>query len=496
MKKIRRNGILCHPTSFSSKFGIGDFGPEAYNILKKFSENGIDLWQILPLGPTGYGNSPYATRSSFAGNENLISLELLEKDGYIDLKNIEIPDFSKNRIDFLLVENWKRPLLVEAAENFLSKGLSEEYYNFTKSNFWLENYCLFMSIYEEYHDSRWYSVWDPSLRDRNPEKLAEIKKEKAHQIKIISILQFFFYKQWFALKEYANNLGIDIIGDIPIFVAGDSVDTWCNKQLFKMDEEGTFIAVSGCPPDSFSDDGQLWGNPVYDWEANKSENYNWWLKRIEQQMKFCDILRIDHFRGFSAYWEVPYGEKTARNGKWVSGPGQDLFDAIDEKFGKLPIIAEDLGFMNEDVAYLRDRNNFPGMRIALFSYDLDDDGKIDKSNVDLPENYIENCVAYPGTHDNELIQGWFNNLDSFRQNVILNYLNTNKNEVYKSIIKQVWESKANYAICSLQDVLGLDNSARMNTPSTCGPMNWSWRLDSEIDFHLNFIKELNLKYNR
>ena len=481
MKNLRQSGILFHPTSLPNRHGIGDLGAGAFTFIDFLSEAGAKLWQILPLGPTGYGNSPYSARSSFAGNELLISLDALAEQGLLSGEELTShPGFDTGRVDYEHVSVWKMGLLKRAAGRFITDAdpASQEAYDrfCTAQAFWLDDYALFMSIYEEYQDSRWYSVWEHGIGYREPGAIEAWTMRKQAEIRIWKVLQYLFSIQWKAVRDYANHKGIQLIGDIPIFVASDSVDTWSNLHLFKTDEEGRFSAISGVPPDFFSETGQLWGTPVYDWEVNQAEGFSWWLKRIDAALELTDIIRIDHFRGFAAYWEVPAGERTAENGSWVKAPGKDLFDAVRAHRGDVPIIAEDLGVMTPDVEELRDSNGLPGMKVFQFSFDYLKPGRLDPTNDFLPHNYIYNCVAYTGTHDNNTTAGWYDELPEEYRDIVRRYLARDDHDIAWSMIRVLMSSVAKYVIIPMQDLLGLGSGSRMNTPATAGPHNWSWRL--------------------
>ncbi|MGH4036412.1 MAG: 4-alpha-glucanotransferase [Sphaerochaeta sp.] len=494
----RSNGVLFHPTSLPGDYGIGDFGHEAYLFVDKLKESGVGLWQTLPLGPTGYGNSPYASRSSFAGNELLISIDLLKEDGYLnDDDLLDMPEFSKTKVEYYKVELWKKPLLIKAAKRFIKmKKELNEFEKFKKENqYWLDDYCLFISIYEEYNDSRWYSVWDEKLRVRDAKALDKKRVSNKDKIDCYRVLQYFFFKQWHRLKNYANDRDIKIVGDIPIFASGDSVDIWCHSDLVKTDAQGKFKAVSGCPPDGFTPLGQLWGNPVYDWKRNEETGYEWWIDRIEHQLTMCDILRIDHFRGFESYWEIPAGAKDATNGVWTKGPGIKLFNAVSKKLGRVPLIAEDLGYMTDEVIKLRKDLNLPGMKIGVFGFDFNEDGSINSDNMDFAYNYDEQCFAYPGTHDNTPIQQWFSELTTAQKNSVCDCLATDYNNVHWAMIRDIYYSRANYAVVQIQDILGLSKEGRMNHPSTCNDVNWSWRLNQPIDEEMKRLSRL-IKYSK
>ena len=477
---IRRCGVLMHPTSLPSNHGIGSLGDEAFAFIDLLSQAQVRLWQILPLGPTGYGDSPYAARSSFAGNELLIDLKSLAYDGYLDVEDVLFaPAFPLDRVDYGQVRAYKEPLLEKAADLFLHEAEVAEraaYETFANENAWfLDDYALYQVLCKVYNDSRWFEIWPAELRLREASALEKVRKQYAKEIERIKVQQFFFFTQWTKLKAYANTHQVQIIGDIPIFVAPDSVDAWANRHLLKMDDEGRQTVSSGVPPDAFSSDGQLWGNPVYDWEAHRKEHFSWWIKRIEQTLKSCDIIRIDHFRGFAAYWEVKRGEKTAMNGKWVNAPGQELFVALREKLGSdLPIIAEDLGVITEDVEALRDANNFPGMKILQFAFNVEN-GMLDATNAYLPHNCQYTSVIYTGTHDNNTTRGWYENLDGLTKDLVRRYLECPDDQVVWQLIRQMLLSSSKDAILPMQDWLELGQEGRMNIPSTCGTSNWSWR---------------------
>lgn len=497
----RNNGILLHITSLPSNYGIGDLGSNAYKFVDFLSKSSVGYWQILPIGPTGYGNSPYSLRSTFAGNENLISIDSLITDGYLNTEDTEIFNSVKNGfIDFNFIDKVKRPLLFKAADNFLLLNKEEENYtNFLKTNsFFLNDYAIFMALVDYYYDARWYSIWDKGLSKRDKIALKEVEKKLYKEINRYKVLQYLFFKQWFNLKTYANKNKVKIIGDLPIFVSGDSVDTWSNIELFETDYNNNFNKVSGCPPDDFTADGQLWGNPIYDWSAHKKDNYQWWVKRIEHKLNLFDVIRIDHFRGLESYWEIPSNHKSAKYGKWVKGPGQELFDAIKNKLGKLPIIAEDLGYMTEEVELLRNNNNFPGMKIGIFGYSWDKDDNFEYENNDFYKNYEENFIAYPGTHDNQTILGWYKRLEKNHKKDLLELFNFSQENIVWKMIETLYKSKAKIVITQLQDLLELDDKARMNIPSTCGLYNWSWQLQSlkQLDDIIDKLKSLNNKYNR
>jgi 4-alpha-glucanotransferase len=452
----------------------------------------VSLWQILPLGPTGYGNSPYAARSSFAGNELLISPDLLAKDGLLEETELaELRDTmaklktegEKNRVDYGLVETHKLPLLKKAACRFAQATGSDNSVFDTfcrREAYWLEDYALFQVLCESYRDARWHTVWDRAVAKREKAALDKLRAEKAAEILEWKILQYLFERQWQELKSYVNSRGIRVIGDIPIFAAPDSADTWSRIDLFKTDDSGNYTFVSGVPPDYFSSTGQLWGNPVYDWDRMKAEGYSWWADRIRRLLSQVDLFRIDHFRGFDAYWSVPADHSTAEHGTWENGPGAELFLTLEKKLGKLPVLAEDLGFMTESVKKLRDGLGFPGMKVCQFGFEDIKDGILDARHLFLPHNYSYPWVAYTGTHDNNTTAGWYSSLSGANRRTAASYLNCSEGaspaDIAWAMIRAVVSSHAEYAIFPLQDLLGLGAEARFNTPSTCNSENWSWRL--------------------
>jgi len=500
----RKSGVLLHPTSLPGSYGIGTLGEYAYKFVDWLEEAGQSLWQILPLGPTGYGDSPYASFSTFAGNPLIIDFDLLVEKGWALKKDIKAPDYIKKdgKIDFGSVVWWKTPVLKKSAEYFLENASDEDksaYKAFCKEKaFWLDRYALFMSIKNVYDKKAqeehpascmWNVYWPKELASCNADALKEWQKEHKLEIEIQKVIQFFFDVQWNELKTYANNKGISLIGDIPIFVAPDSADVWSNQSLFQVDENGVPKAVAGVPPDYFCADGQLWGNPLYDWDAMKKEGYKWWIARIKRVFELTDVLRIDHFRGFEAYWSVPYGSPTAINGQWIKGPGSDLFKAIKKKLGDLPIIAEDLGVITDEVRALRDECELPGMKVLQFAFSTDEARQNGMVNSFLPHMFnTDKCVVYTGTHDNDTMQGWLENLNDESVVLVAEYIMSQKLTVEKArglvksgalrkaMIKAVISSSAVYAVVPMQDIIGIDNEGRMNMPATTGS-NWAWRMN-------------------
>ena len=456
-----------HPTSFPSPFGIGDLGAEARQIIKMLADSKVTLWQILPLGPTGYGDSPYSARSTFAGNELLIDLRSLVEN-YTDPENR-----CTGRVDYTWVYEHKMPLLQKAASDFINGSDSKTEYNaFCKKNaWWLDDYALYQALVHEFNDSRWY-LWEDDLKLRKKSAITKWTKKLSKEIEIYKVLQYFFYSQWNDLHSYVNSLGISIIGDIPIYVAGDSVDAWTHKELFKIDENGMQTAQAGCPPDAFSADGQLWGNPVYDWDVHIKDDFAWWRKRMEMTLNQVDIVRIDHFRGFESYWEVPAGHKTARNGKWVPGPGMELL----KHFKKMNVIGEDLGVLTPEVKQLQKDSGFPGMKVLQFAWDFYN-GRFNTENAYLPHNCEKNSVFYTGTHDNQTSRGWFESLPENYKDYVRRYFQSSNEEIVWQMIRGALSSVANTAVIPMQDIMGLDDSARMNLPASVGSANWSWRYD-------------------
>jgi 4-alpha-glucanotransferase len=475
----RASGLLLHPTSLPGRFGIGDLGKEAYNFVDFLLASGQSLWQVLPLGPTGYGDSPYQCFSALAGNPLLISLERLLDEGLlynIDFKGV--PHFSADRVNFGLVIKVKNTLLRKAFDNFKksrNNNLRNEFAAFCEqSASWLDDYALFSALKESHSGASW-SEWEPELVKRNQDALAAKREELKDPIEAKKFFQFLFFRQWSQLKAYCNEKGIKIIGDIPIFVAYDSVDLWAHPELFKLDKSGKMTVVAGVPPDFFSETGQLWGNPLYNWKRMRMGGYLWWIERLQAMLKLFDIIRLDHFRGFAACWEVPAGDKTAERGRWVHGPGKGFFTTLKGVFGELPIIAEDLGVITPDVEALRDDFKLPGMRVMQFAFNAD------SKNLHLPHNYIRNMVVYTGTHDNDTTVGWYENIDTetpqgkWEKTYCLKYLKSDGEEIHWDFIRAAFASVADTTIIPMQDLLGLDTNGRMNIPAS-DQGNWNWRL--------------------
>ncbi len=471
MQLTRAAGILLHPTSLPSPHGIGDLGPHARAWVDFLADAGCQLWQILPLGPTGYGDSPYQSFSAFAGNRNLISPDDLLEDGLLTPADVaEIPAFPAERVDFNAVITWKLGLLNRAYEIFKAGGpLREEFDAFQQARqSWLHDYALFRALKEAHGGAPW-TQWPAPLRQRKASALREARRAHAEAIERYAFWQFLFFRQWDKLHAYAEGKGVRIIGDLPIYVAHDSADTWRHPELFQLDKEGWPLVVAGVPPDYFSETGQLWGNPLYRWKAHAKEGYAWWQARIRATLEQVEILRVDHFRGFAAYWEVPGDKPTAEIGRWTPGPGAQFFSAIRNALGDLPVIAEDLGAIDRAVLDLRDQFNFPGMRILQFGFVRGDDDPF------LPHNYPEHAVVYTGTHDNETARGWFEHAPANERQFCLDYLGTDGRDIAWDMLRALWASRAGFAIAPLQDFLSLGDEGRMNYPGR--PLgNWDWRV--------------------
>ena len=471
----RSSGILFHPTSLPGKYGIGTLGKEAYAFIDFLKKSRQKLWQIFPLGPTGYGDSPYQSFSSFAGNPYLIDFDLLIEAHLLSEEDLRDVFFGDNEeyIDYGAVYNQKYPLLRKAYENFKSSDnheMRENLEHFKRENAsWLNDYSLYISLKNHFNGLPW-NEWAHDIKNREHGAMEHYRNELADDIEYHNFIQFLFFKQWGDVKRYANENGIKIIGDIPIFVAADSSDAWANPEIFLFDEERKPVKVAGVPPDYFSATGQLWGNPLYNWQKLKETNYSWWVERVRANLSTCDIIRIDHFRGFEAYWAVPYGDDTAINGQWEPGPGIDLFNAIKSQLGELPIIAEDLGLMTQGVIDLREATGFPGMKILGFAFDSGEE------NDYLPHTYTKNCVVYTGTHDNDTLIGWFQKAKEEDRQFARDYLNSRSDdEIHWDAIRGARSSVASMAISPVQDFLGLGSEARINTPGVAAG-NWQWRL--------------------
>jgi 4-alpha-glucanotransferase len=484
----RSSGILLHPTSLPGPFGIGDLGPQAHAFADFLVSSGQSLWQMLPLGPTGYGDSPYACYSAFAGNTLLISPEQLVAYGLLSTSDLPAEaSMPAEPVNFELVHRVKDNLLRTAYQNYkqtTDDSLRDAFEKFSlHSAGWLDDYALFRALKDAHGGVAW-NEWEPTLRSREPAALKQAREQFHEEIEAQKFYQFLFSRQWFALKAYCNDRGIKLVGDIPIFVAHDSADVWTNPDQFKLNEDGSPIVVAGVPPDYFSSTGQLWGNPLYNWDQMHADGFKWWIERVHATLQTVDIVRIDHFRGFVACWEIPGGDTTAERGRWVEAPGRELFTAIREALGELPIIAEDLGVITPDVEALRDDFGFPGMRILQFGFSSD------SKNLDLPHNYHRKVVVYTGTHDNDTTVGWFSSVAGegstrtakqveTERKFCMRYLNTDGKEIHWDFIRAVLASVANTAVVPLQDLLGGGNEARMNLPNSIEG-NWSWRFKPQV----------------
>ena len=479
---MRQSGILMPVSALPGAYGIGSFSKEAYKFVDWLQKSGQSLWQILPLGPTSYGDSPYQSFSTFAGNPYFIDLETLAREGLLEDDICRQADFgnNSNQIDYGMLYQNRFHILKVAYEHAKEQQImnSSDYVDFlNEQNEWLSDYALYMSVKDYFHGAGW-NLWEENIRLRRPDAISHYQDLLTDEIHFYQFLQYEFYKQWNMLKEYANQKGIQIIGDIPIYVAYDSADVWAHPELFQLDESGQPTAVAGCPPDGFSATGQLWGNPVYKWDYHKQTGYTWWIKRIENSTKLYDVIRIDHFRGFDEYYAIPAGSKNAVIGKWEKGPGMDLFDVVKEKLGEISIIAEDLGYITDSVRQLVKDSNFPNMKVLEFAFDARDSYEPCEY---LPFTYYNNCVVYTGTHDNETLLGWLKHVNDYTLGYIKDYIGRDipvGQEMVDEIIRLAHSSVADLCIIPLQDYLGLGNEARINTPSTLGD-NWKWRVTKD-----------------
>lgn len=495
MKFKRSSAILLHPTSLPGKQGIGTLGKEAYKFIDFLIQAGQKLWQICPIGPTGYGDSPYASFSAFAGNPFLIDLEDLIEKSYLEESDIEfLKDFSNEKVEYEKVYNTKFNILKKAYEKCKKSKddiFQEKFENFiNNNNYWIEDYAMFMAIKHHFSGKSW-EEWDDDIRLREKDAMEKYSMILKDEIDFLKFVQYIFFDQWNRLKTYANNNFIQIIGDIPIYVAMDSSDAWANPEVFLFNEDRKPIAVAGVPPDYFSATGQLWGNPLYNWEYMEKEGFSWWLNRIKLNREIADILRFDHFRGFAAYWAVPAKDNTAINGVWEQAKGYELFEKIVETYGDINMIAEDLGTITPDVLKLRDDFSFPGMKILQFAFDTEE------GNNALPHEYIQNTTVYTGSHDNDTIKGWFDNASVKDKEYAKKYINSDGKDIVWDLIRAAWASVSVIAVTNLQDILELGSEARMNTPGTLGG-NWEWRykdgdLTQELVDKLKKITEIYMR---
>lgn len=470
---MRKSGILLPVSSLPGKYGIGTFSKNAYHFLDCLKAAGQSYWQILPLGPTGYGDSPYQSFSTYAGNPYFIDLEQLIEDGYLTREECRKYNFGKDSryIDYEKIYLSRFTVLRIAYERSRIAE-NKDFKKFISDNaFWLDDYALYMAVKNSFGGIS-FIEWDEDIRLRKPETMTAYRDKYSAEIEFYQFQQYLFAKQWSALKAYANSLDIKIIGDIPIYVAFDSADTWANPKLFQVDKDGKPFAVAGCPPDAFSATGQLWGNPLYAWEYHKKTGYDWWIKRIAHCFRLYDVVRVDHFRGFDEYYAIPYGDKTAEHGMWKKGPGIDIFKALNKALGKLDIIAEDLGFLTPSVLKLVKDTGYPGMKVLQFAFDSREESDY------LPHNYSQNAIVYTGTHDNDTLQGWYKVLSRSDKKLSQQYINNADHpveEIHWDFIRLAMSSVAKLCIIPMQDYLGLDSQARMNIPATLGN-NWKWRM--------------------
>ena len=494
----RAAGILMPISSLPSEYGIGCFSKSAYEFVDWLKKAGQSYWQILPLGPTSYGDSPYQSFSTFAGNPYFISLEALVEEGVLTKAECEAVDWGKAKgsIDYKKIYEGRYPLLRKAYERSKVHE-NAEYQKFVEENsWWLSDYALFMAVKDRFEGVEW-TKWAEDIRLRWNNAMDYYREELYFDIEFQQYMQFKFYEQWMKLKSYANSKGIQIIGDIPIYVAMDSADAWAHPELFQLDQDNVPLAVAGCPPDGFSATGQLWGNPLYRWDYHRNTGYQWWISRMSYCFRLYDVVRIDHFRGFDEYFSIPYGDTTARNGHWEKGPGYDLFKTVEESLGKINVIAEDLGYLTDTVKQMVADCGYPGMKVFEFAFDSRDSSGT--SNY-LPHNYTENSVVYTGTHDNETMIGWLKNILPEERQTLKDYLHYDGDDdavLVDMSIDCIMASVSDKCIVPMQDYLKLDNTARMNKPNTLGN-NWMWRLDKNAfnDSLKERMRDITVKTNR
>ncbi len=490
----RRSGILMPIFSLPSPYGIGTFGKAAYTFVDFLKKAGQSYWQILPLGPTTYGDSPYQSYSTFAGNPYFIDLEILCEEGYLAKEECNAVDFgdNENDIDYGKLYRGRNALMRLALPRFLESTPSD-FAAFCKKNmFWLDDYALFMALKDE-NGGASFDRWENDLKLRKKSAVKAAKLRLEHEIVLWKMQQYFFFRQWTSLKKYANDNGVSIIGDLPIYVACDSADVWASPEQFVLDENCRPTEVAGCPPDAFTADGQLWGNPLYHWEKMKADGYAWWCRRMKAASTLYDVVRLDHFRGFEAYYTIPAGRKNARRGKWKKGPGMELFDTFRKKIGDIPIIAEDLGFLTPEVYEMLAKSGYPGMKVAQFGF-----GNPNEESEYMPHTYPKNCVAYAGTHDNETILGWLAGANEKTVKLATDYFRLTETEgAAWGMIRALMASSANTVIFQIQDFIGLGNEARINEPSTLGK-NWRWRIQSDCinDWLAGLIRRSTETYYR
>ena len=490
----RSSGVLMHITSLPGQFGIGTFGKSAYDFVDFLEETKQTYWQILPLTTTSYGDSPYQSFSAVAGNLNLIDFSLLKEDGLLEESDYTNVNFGDNpeKIDYALLFEARRPILEKAVANTSknSEVLAEIEKFEAENSSWLADYAEYMAIKESF-GYKSFIHWDEDIKKGEEVAREKYRTELQDSIRYYTVTQYFFFKQWLALKEYANSKGIKIIGDMPIYVSADSVEMWTMPELFKVDANNEPLYVAGCPADDFSPTGQLWGNPIYDWEKHKEQGFSWWIYRVQESFKIYDVLRIDHFKGFSDFWQIDKDAENAVNGTWQAGPGIELFQKIKEQLGDLPIVAENLGFIDAKAEKLLDDSGYPGMKILQFAFPGED-------NLDRPHHYTQNSVAYTGTHDNDVVNGWYEKLRESEREFVSEYLNRRDDEkITEAMIRGIYSSVSDYAIVTMQDLLDKDATSRMNVPSTVGG-NWEWRMLAEdlTEERKEFLRNITVRYSR
>ena len=490
----RSSGVLMHITSLPGKFGIGTFGKSAYDFVDFLEETKQTYWQILPLTTTSYGDSPYQSFSAVAGNLNLIDFSLLKEDGLLEESDYANVNFGENpeKVDYALLFEERRPILEKAVANTSknSEVLAEIEKFEAENSSWLADYAEYMAIKESF-GYKSFIHWDEDIKKGEQAAREKYRTELQDSIRYYTVTQYFFFKQWLALKEYANEKGIKIIGDMPIYVSADSVEMWTMPELFKVDANNEPLYVAGCPADDFSPTGQLWGNPIYDWEKHKEQGFSWWIYRVQESFKIYDVLRIDHFKGFSDFWQIDKDAENAVNGTWEAGPGIELFQKIKEQLGDLPIVAENLGFIDAKAEKLLDDSGYPGMKILQFAFPGED-------NLDRPHHYTQNSVAYTGTHDNDVVNGWYEKLSESERKLVSEYLNRRDDEtITEAMIRGIYSSVSDYAIVTMQDLLDKDATSRMNVPSTVGG-NWEWRMLAEdlTEERKEFLRNITVRYSR
>ena len=490
----RSSGVLMHITSLPGEFGIGTFGKSAYDFVDFLEETKQTYWQILPLTTTSYGDSPYQSFSAVAGNLNLIDFSLLKEEGLLEESDYSNVNFGDNpeKVDYALLFEARRPILEKAVANITknSEVLAEIEKFEAENSSWLADYAEYMAIKESFGYQS-FIHWDEDIKNGEEAAREKYRTELQDSIRYYTVTQYFFFKQWLALKEYANKKGIKIIGDMPIYVSADSVEMWTMPELFKVDGNNEPLYVAGCPADDFSPTGQLWGNPIYDWTKHKEQGFSWWIYRVQESFKIYDVLRIDHFKGFSDFWQIDRDAENAVNGTWEAGPGIELFQKIKEQLGDLPIIAENLGFIDAKAEKLLDDSGYPGMKILQFAFPGED-------NLDRPHHYTQNSVAYTGTHDNDVVNGWYEKLSESEKELVSEYLNRrNEEKITEAMIRGIYSSVSDYAIVTMQDLLDKDATSRMNVPSTVGG-NWEWRMLAEdlTDERKEFLENITVRYSR